>query len=98
MALARYSQKVHTRWKTAEAKHLNAAQSLGRERKQRKQLQNDISEARLKTIDDAAALAKAQASLKKWEDRVPVINSLMAAIKPMAECVLLMWSILLRCC
>lgn len=96
MALARYSQKVHTRWKTAEAKHLNAAQAIGRERKQRKQLQHEISEARLRTIDDAAALAKAQASLKKWEDRVPVINSLVAAIKPMAECVMLICSILLR--
>ena len=89
MALARYSQKVHTRWKEAEEKHINAAQALSRERKQRQELKHHISEARLTTIADAAALAKAQASLKKWEDRMPVINSLMASIKPMAECALL---------
>lgn len=85
MALARYSQKAHARWKTAEAKHKTAAQSLNRERKQRKQLQDELSRARLQTIDDASALAKSQASVKKWEARMPVINNLMAAIKPMNE-------------
>lgn len=85
MALARYSQKVHARWQTAEAKHATAAQSLSRERKQRKQLQYELSRARLQTIDDAAELAKSQAAVKKWEQRMPIINELMAAIKPMTE-------------
>jgi septal ring factor EnvC (AmiA/AmiB activator) len=85
MALARYSQKAHARWKTAEAKHAAAAQSLSRERKQRKQLQDDLGRARLQTIDDAAALAKSQAAVKKWEQRMPVINGLMSAIQPMTE-------------
>jgi hypothetical protein len=88
MALARYSQKVHHRWKAAEEKHAAAAQGLGRERKHRKQLHEDLSRARLQTIDDAAALAKSQAAVKKWEARVPVINSLITAIKPMKEFVL----------
>jgi septal ring factor EnvC (AmiA/AmiB activator) len=87
MALARYSQKAHARWKTAETKLAVAAQSLNRERKQRKQLQDDLNRARLQTIDDAAALAKSQAALKKWEQRMPVINELMSAIRPMTECV-----------
>jgi hypothetical protein len=87
MALARYSQKAHARWKAAEAKHTAATQSLGRERKQRKQLQDDLGRARLQTIDDAAALAKSQAAVKKWEQRTPVINRLMSAIQPMTECV-----------
>ena len=87
MALARYSQKSHARWKTAEAKHAAAAQSLSRERKLRKQLQDDLGRARLQTIDDAAALAKSQAAVKKWEQRMPVINGLMSALKPMTECV-----------
>jgi hypothetical protein len=88
MALARYSQKVHHRWKAAEEKHAAAAQGLSRERKHRKQLHEDLSRARLQTIDDAAALAKSQAAVKKWEARVPVINSLITAIKPMNEFVL----------
>lgn len=87
MALARHSQKAHSRWKTAEVKNAIAAQSLSRERKQRTQLQDDLSRARLQTIDDAAALAKSQAAVKKWEQRMPVINGLMSAIKPMTECV-----------
>ena len=87
MALARYSQKAHARWKTADTKHDAAAQSLSRERKQRKQLQDELSNARLKMIDDAAALAKAQTSLKKWEQRMPIINRLMTGIKPMTESV-----------
>lgn len=87
MALARYSQKAHARWKTAETKHAMVLQSLSRERKQRKQLQDDLGRARLQTIDDAAALAKSQAAVKKWERRMPVINELMAGIKPMTECV-----------
>ena len=41
----------------------------------------------LKMIDDAAALAKAQTSLKKWEQRMPIINRLMTGIKPMTESV-----------
>jgi hypothetical protein len=88
MALARYSQKVHHRWKAAEEKHATAAQGLSRERKHRKQLLEDLSRARLQTIDDAAALAKSQAAVKKWDARVPVINSLITAIKPMKEFVL----------
>jgi hypothetical protein len=87
MALARYSQKAHARWKTAETKHAMALQSLSQEHKQRKQLQDDLGRARLQTIDDAAALAKSQAAVKKWERRMPVINELMAGIKPMTECV-----------
>ena len=87
MALARYAQKAHARWKTAETKHVTAAQGLSREHKQRKQLQDDLGRARLQTIDDAAALAQSQAAVKKWERRMPVINSLMSGIKPMRECV-----------
>ena len=87
MALARYSQKAHARWKTAEMKHAAAAQSLSRERKQRKQIQDDLSRARLQTIDDATELAKLQTAVQKWERRMPVINRLMAGIRPMTECV-----------
>lgn len=87
MALARYSQKAHARWKTAETRHAAAAQNLSRERKQRRQLQDDLSRARLQIIDDAAALAKSQAAVKKWEQRMPVINGLISAIQPMTECV-----------
>jgi len=85
MALARYSQKTHARWKAAETKHATAAQSLSRERKQRKELQDELSRARLKMIDDAAALAISQTANKKWEQRIPVINGLMTGIKPMME-------------
>jgi hypothetical protein len=87
MALARYSQKAHARWKTAEMQHAAAAQSLSRERKQRKQIQDELSRVRLQTIDDAAELAKSQTAVKKWERRMPVINGLMAGIRPMTECV-----------
>jgi len=85
MALARYSQKAHARWKVAEEKHAAAAQALTRERKQRKQLQAILKCARAGAADDAATLAKAQMSLKKWDERMPVINSLMAAVTPMSE-------------
>jgi septal ring factor EnvC (AmiA/AmiB activator) len=88
MALARYSQKAHARWKTAEMRHATAAQNLTRERKQRKELEDELSHARLKMIDDAAALAKSQTAVKKWEQRIPVINGLMTGIKPMMEFVL----------
>ena len=85
MALARYSQKAHARWKAAEAKHAAAAHGLSRERKQRKQSQANLEEAKAGAVSDSAALAKACAALKKWEERMPVINSLMAAVTPMAE-------------
>ena len=88
MALARYSQKAHARWKVAEEKHTAAAHGLTRERKQRKQLQADLEDAKVRAVSEAAALENAQASLKKWEERMPVINSLMAAVTPMAESVL----------
>jgi molecular chaperone GrpE (heat shock protein) len=87
MALARYSQKAHARWKTAEEKHAVAAHSLSRERKQRKQLQADLEDTKTRAVSDAAALEKARANSKKWEERMPVINSLMAAVTPMAESV-----------
>ena len=87
MALARYSQKAHARWQMAESKLAAAAQNLNLERKQKKKLSADLSRARLQTIDDAAALAQSQAAVKKWERRMPVINGLMAGIKPMTECV-----------
>jgi septal ring factor EnvC (AmiA/AmiB activator) len=93
MALARYSQKAHARWRTCETKHATAAQSLSRERKQRKELQDELSHARLKMIDDAAALAKSQTAVKKWEQRIPVINGLMTGIKPMMEFVFLIETI-----
>lgn len=89
MALARYSQKAHARWKAAEEKHTAAALGLTRERKQRKQLQLDLEDGKTRAVGEAATLEKAQASLKKWEKRMPVINSLMAAVTPMAESVLL---------
>jgi septal ring factor EnvC (AmiA/AmiB activator) len=88
MVLARYSQKAHARWKTAEMRHATAARNLTRERKQRKELEDELSHARLKMIDDAAALAKSQTAVKKWEQRIPVINGLMTGIKPMMEFVL----------
>jgi molecular chaperone GrpE (heat shock protein) len=88
MALARYSQKAHARWKAAEEKHAAAANALSRERKQRKQLQADLEDTKTRAVSDAAALEKARANLKKWEERMPVINSLMAAVTPMAESVL----------
>jgi molecular chaperone GrpE (heat shock protein) len=87
MALARYSQKAHARWKAAEEKHAAAANALSRERKQRKQLQADLEDTKTRAVSDAAALEKARANLKKWEERMPVINSLMAAVTPMAESV-----------
>jgi septal ring factor EnvC (AmiA/AmiB activator) len=85
MALARYSQKAHARWKAAEDKQAAASHGLLRERKQRKQLQADLEDTKTRAASDAAALEKARASLKKWEERMPVINSLMAAVIPMSE-------------
>lgn len=85
MALARYSQKVHIRWKAAEEKHTAATRTMREERKQRKQLQHDLNEVKAGAISDAAALEKSQVSLRKWEDRMPVINTLLAAVTPMAR-------------
>jgi septal ring factor EnvC (AmiA/AmiB activator) len=85
MALARYSQKAHARWKAAEENHAAASHGLLRERKQQKQLQADLEDTKTRAASDAAALEKARASLKKWEERMPVINSLMAAVIPMSE-------------
>jgi hypothetical protein len=85
MALARYSQKAHARWKAAEDKHAVTSHGLLRERKQRKQLQADLEDTKARAASDAVALEKARANLKKWEERMPVINSLMAAVIPMSE-------------
>jgi hypothetical protein len=89
MALARYSQKAHTRWKAAEEKYAAATHGLTRERKQRKQLQADLEDTKTRAASDSAALEKARANLEKWEERMPVITSLMAAVTPMSEQVLL---------
>jgi len=85
MALARYSQRAHARWKAAEDKHAAASHGLLRERKQRKQLQADLEDTKTRAASDAEALEKARANLKKWEERMPVINSLMVAVIPMSE-------------
>lgn len=87
MALARYAQKVHTRWKTAEEKRETAAQVTSRERKLRKQLQVDLGDMKAQANHQVAKLKQLQGSLRKWEERKPIINHLMAAVKPMAECV-----------
>lgn len=87
MALARYAQKVHTRWKTAEEKTEAAAHVISRERKLRKQMQVELGDGKAQANQQAAELKQLQGSLKKWEERKPIINHLMAAVKPMAECV-----------
>lgn len=89
MALARYSQKVHARWKEAEEKHLVANEAIGRERLLRKSVQAELREVKAQAALDSAELAKANVSLKKWGERMPIINKLMAAVKPMTEFVLL---------
>lgn len=85
MALARYSHKVHMRWKAAEDKHEAAAQVIGRERRLRMQLQTQLKDAQDQASHQAAALQQSEGSLKKWEERMPIINNLMAAVTPMAE-------------
>lgn len=87
MALARYAQNVHTRWKTAEEKRESAAQVISRERKLRKQMQVELGDIKAQANHQVAELKQLQGSLKKWEERKPIINHLMAAVKPMAECV-----------
>lgn len=89
MALARYSQKVHARWKEVEEKHVVASEAIGRERLLRKSVQAELREVKAQAALDSAELAKANVSLKKWGERMPIINKLMAAVKPMTEFVLL---------
>lgn len=85
MALARYSQKIHTRWKTAEEKRETAVQVLSRERKLKKQFQAQLSDAEDQARSQTETLKRSEGALKKWEERMPIINNLMAAVKPMAE-------------
>lgn len=70
MALCHYSLQVRKYWKSAVQKQSAMETAYSKERKQRRQLQSELQELkqRIETLE------KAEARLKKWEERRPVID------------------------
>lgn len=91
MALARYSQRMHSRWKAAEEKREAAARMISDERKTRKQLQSELRDTKARADRDAEALKKSETSLKKWEERMPVIRHTLNTVGPMTEYGVFLW-------
>lgn len=60
---------------------------INSERKTRKQLQAELKDIKASADHDAKALKESEATLKKWEERIPVINHTLHTVKPMTESV-----------
>lgn len=88
MALAQFSQKVHRRWNEAEQKRAAAEQGHAKERKHRKQLQTEMKRLEKQISTSREESEKAEAQLKKWRDRQPIINHYLGVVKTMAEYIL----------
>lgn len=81
MALCNYSRGVRNHWKAAQRKLSASEAALSKERKTRKRQQSEQAELQKKV----EVLQKAEAQLKKWEDRKPVINHYMNAFTEIAK-------------
>ena len=81
MALCHYGRQVRKHWKAALQKQATSEAALSKERKIRKKLQSEQAELQKKI----ESLQKAEAQLKKWEDRKPVINHYMNAFTEMTK-------------
>jgi Skp family chaperone for outer membrane proteins len=81
MALCHYGRQVRKHWKAALQKQAIADAALSKERKIRKKLQSEQAELQKKI----ETLQKAEAQLKKWEDRKPIISHYMDAFCEMSK-------------
>lgn len=81
MALCHYGREIRKRWKAALHNLSTSEAAVSKERKIRKRLQLEQAKQQKKI----ESMQKAEAHLKKWEDRKPVINHYMNAFSEMTK-------------
>ncbi|KAI6879155.1 hypothetical protein KC360_g8154 [Hortaea werneckii] len=81
MNISRYAIRVTKHWKSSAAKQRAMEAAYGKERKQRRQIQNEVLDLKSKIEE----LEKCEAQLAKWESRKPVINHYLGIVGDMAK-------------
>lgn len=82
--MSRYAIRVTKHWKSSAAKQRAMEAAYGKERKQRRQMQNEVLDLKSKIEE----LEECEARLAKWESRKPVINHYLGIVGDMAKYVL----------
>ncbi|KAI7337575.1 hypothetical protein KC315_g2206 [Hortaea werneckii] len=81
MNMSRYAIRVTKHWKPSAAKQRAMEAAYGKERKQRRQMQNEVLDLKSKIEE----LEECEARLAKWESRKPVINHYLGIVGDMAK-------------
>ncbi|KAI7210170.1 hypothetical protein KC333_g8365 [Hortaea werneckii] len=81
MNISRYAIRVTKHWKSTAAKQRVMESAYGKERKQRRQIQNEVLDLKSKIEE----LEKCEARLAKWESRKPIINHYLGIVGDMAK-------------
>ncbi|KAI7191191.1 hypothetical protein KC316_g6896, partial [Hortaea werneckii] len=81
MNISRYAIRITKHWKSTAAKQRVMEAAYGKERKQRRQIQNEVLDLKSKI----EGLEKCEARLAKWESRKPVINHYLGIVGDMAK-------------
>ncbi|TKA65840.1 hypothetical protein B0A55_09121 [Friedmanniomyces simplex] len=92
MNVARYAQRVTKYWKHSERQRHAMETSYSRQHKQRRHLQQEILELKARV----EAMEGAEAKLRKWEARKPLIHHYLQAVNDMSSDIALMRSRLLQ--
>ncbi|KAI6829357.1 hypothetical protein KC332_g6892 [Hortaea werneckii] len=81
MNISRYAIRITKHWKSTAAKQRIMEAAYGKERKQRRQIQNEVLALKSKIEE----LEKCEARLAKWESRKPIINHYLGIVGDMAK-------------
>ncbi|RMY54067.1 hypothetical protein D0865_04933 [Hortaea werneckii] len=82
MNISRYAIRITKHWKSTAAKQRIMEAAYGKERKQRRQIQNEVLDLKSRIEE----LEKCEARLAKWESRKPIINHYLSIVGDMANC------------
>ncbi|RMY74171.1 hypothetical protein D0864_10073 [Hortaea werneckii] len=81
MNISRYAIRITKHWKSTAAKQRKMEAAYVKERKQRRQIQNEVLDLKGKIEE----LEKCEARLAKWESRKPIINHYLGIVGDMAK-------------
>lgn len=81
MNISRYAIRITKHWKSTAAKQRIMEAAYGKERKQRRQIQNEVLDLKSRIEE----LEKCEARLAKWESRKPIINHYLGIVGDMAK-------------
>ncbi|RMZ02840.1 hypothetical protein D0862_05885 [Hortaea werneckii] len=81
MNISRYAIRITKHWKSTAAKQSVMESAYGKERKQRRHIQNEVLDLKSKIEE----LEKCETRLAKWESRKPIINHYLGIVGDMAK-------------